>query len=153
MFTTKRLEVGIVAARRDYHAQYAHAIAGLAEREAREAVKAGLRAQGPSPWTKAQLISLGWPCRSGYGLNYLIDIENAVIIDVEPTPAHTYDEVESTKTMHDRAERRFNLKPKRLATDTTYGSGRFLGWLVDRGSLRTSQFAMPASVTRYFLTE
>jgi hypothetical protein len=55
-----------------------HAIAGLAEQEAREAVKAGLRAQGPSPWTKAQLISLGWPCRSGYGLNYLIDIENAV---------------------------------------------------------------------------
>ena len=35
--------------------------------------------------------------------------------------------------MLDRAERRFNLKPKRLATDTTYGSGRFLGWLVDRG--------------------
>ncbi len=34
----------------------------------------------------------------GYGLNYLIDIENAVIVDVEPTPARTYDEVESTKT-------------------------------------------------------
>src|SRR5436305_3119716 len=29
----------------------------------------------------------------GYGLNYLIDIENAVIVDVEPTPARTYDEV------------------------------------------------------------
>ena len=82
----------------------------------------------------------------GYGLNYLIDIENAVIIDVEPTPARTYDEVESTKTMLDRAERRFNLKPKRLAADTAYGSGRFCGWLVDRGVPRTSQFAMPASV-------
>ena len=35
--------------------------------------------------------------------------------------------------MLDRAERRFNLKPKRLAADTAYGSGRFLGWLVDRG--------------------
>ena len=34
----------------------------------------------------------------GYGLNYLVDIENAVIVDVEPTPARTYDEVESTKT-------------------------------------------------------
>lgn len=66
----------------------------------------------------------------GYGLNYLIDIENAVIIDVEPTPARTYDEVESTKTMLDRAERRFYLKPKRLAADTAYGTGRFLGWLV-----------------------
>jgi hypothetical protein len=33
----------------------------------------------------------------GYGLNYLIDVEHAVIVDVEPTPARTYDEVESTK--------------------------------------------------------
>ena len=54
----------------------------------------------------------------GYGLNYLIDIENAVIIDVEPTPARTYDEVEATKTMLDRTERRLRLKPKRLAADT-----------------------------------
>ena len=66
----------------------------------------------------------------GYGLNYLIDIENAVIIDVEPTPARTYDEVKSTKTMLDRTERRFDLKPKQLAADTAYGTGRFLGWLV-----------------------
>jgi transposase len=66
----------------------------------------------------------------GYGLNYLIDIANAIIVDVEPTPARTYDEVESTKTMLDRTERRFGLKPKRLAADTAYGTGRFLGWLV-----------------------
>ena len=68
----------------------------------------------------------------GYGLNYLIDIENAVIVDVEPTPARTYDEVEATKSMLDRTERRFALKPKRLAADTAYGTGRFLGWLVGR---------------------
>jgi IS5 family transposase len=68
----------------------------------------------------------------GYGLNYLIDIENAVIVDVEPTPARTYDEVEATKKMLDRTERRFDLKPKRLAADTAYGTGRFLGWLVGR---------------------
>jgi transposase len=66
----------------------------------------------------------------GYGLNYLIDIENAVIVDVEATPARTYDEVAATKTMLDRTERRFNLKPKRLAADTAYGTGKFLGWLV-----------------------
>ena len=66
----------------------------------------------------------------GYGLNYLIDLENAVIVDVEPTPARTYDEVESTKTMLVRTERRLQLKPKRLAADTAYGTGRFLGWLV-----------------------
>jgi transposase len=68
----------------------------------------------------------------GYGLNYLIDVDHAVIVDVEPTPARTYDEVEATKTMLDRTERRFNLKPKRLAADTAYGTGRFLGWLVGR---------------------
>ena len=69
----------------------------------------------------------------GYGLNYLIDVEHAVIVDVEPTPARTYDEVESTKAMLDRTERRFSLKPQRLAADTAYGTGRFLGWLVGRG--------------------
>ena len=53
----------------------------------------------------------------GYGLNYLIDIENAVIVDVEPTPARTYDEVEATKKMLDRTERRFDLKPKRLSAE------------------------------------
>jgi hypothetical protein len=68
----------------------------------------------------------------GYGLNYLIDIENAVIVDVEATPARTYDEVVATQTMLDRTEQRFNLKPKRLAADTAYGTGKFLGWLVKK---------------------
>ena len=66
----------------------------------------------------------------GYGLNYLIDIDEAVIVDVEATPARTYDEVEATKTMIDRTEQCFDLRPKRLAADTAYGTGRFLGWLV-----------------------
>ena len=70
----------------------------------------------------------------GYGLNYLIDTENAVIVDVEATPARTYDEVTATKTMIDRTERCFALRPKRLAADTAYGTGKFLGWLVnDKG--------------------
>src|SRR5450432_3128314 len=51
----------------------------------------------------------------GYGLNYLIDVENAIIVDVEATPARTYDEVAATKTMIKRTKRRFDLKPKRLA--------------------------------------
>jgi transposase len=66
----------------------------------------------------------------GYGLNYLIDVDNAVIVDVEATPARTYDEVAATKTMLDRTEACFDLKPKRLAADTAYGTGKFLGWLV-----------------------
>jgi transposase len=62
----------------------------------------------------------------GYGLNYLIDIENAVIVDVEATPARTYDEVAATKTMIERTEQRFDVKPDRLAADTA-------GWLVGTG--------------------
>jgi hypothetical protein len=75
-----------------------------------------------------------WAClshrRRRRGHNYLIDIENAVIIDVEATPARTYDEVAATQTMLDRAHEHFDLKPKRLAADTAYGTGKFLGWLI-----------------------
>jgi hypothetical protein len=38
-----------------------------------------------------------------------------VIVDVEATPARTYDEVAATKTMLDRTEACFDLKPMRLA--------------------------------------
>src|SRR5712672_1548763 len=69
----------------------------------------------------------------GYGLKYLIDIDNAVIVDVEATPARTYDEVAATKTMIERTEQCFDLKPDRLAADTAYGTGKFLGWLVGTG--------------------
>ena len=66
----------------------------------------------------------------GYGLNYLVDVEHAIIVDVEATPARTYDEVAATQVMIDRTAERFELKPKRLIADTAYGTGRFLGWLV-----------------------
>jgi transposase len=68
----------------------------------------------------------------GYGLNYLIDVKHAVIVDVEATPARTYDEVSATKTMIERTERRFDMKPRRLIADTAYGIDRFLGWLVEK---------------------
>jgi hypothetical protein len=66
-------------------------------------------------------------------LNYLIDIENAVIVDVEATPARTYDEVAATRTMIDRTEQVFGAKPERLAADTAYGTGKMLVWLLDKG--------------------
>ena len=65
----------------------------------------------------------------GYGLNYLIDIKYAVIVDVEATPARTYDEVAATKTMIKRTDERLGLKPERLAADTAYGTGKFLHWV------------------------
>lgn len=69
----------------------------------------------------------------GYGLNYLIDMAQAVIVEVEATPARSYDEVASSKAMLDRAACRFGLKPKLLAADAAYGTGKFLAWLVDKG--------------------
>jgi membrane protease YdiL (CAAX protease family) len=52
-----------------------------------------------------------------------------VIVDVEATPARTYDEVAATRTMIDRTETTFGLKPGRLAADTAYGTGKLLAWL------------------------
>jgi transposase len=91
-----------------------------------------------------KVISLSDPCSAwtakankrvqfGYGLNYLIDIENAIIVDVEATPARTYDEVAAARTMIERTEQRVGLKPRRLAADTAYGTGKFLGWLASAG--------------------
>jgi len=56
-----------------------------------------------------------------------------VIVDVEATPARTYDEVASAKTMITRTEERLGLKPERLAADTAYGTGKFLGWVIETG--------------------
>jgi hypothetical protein len=50
--------------------------------------------------------------------NCLIDREAGIIVDVEAAPAHRRMEVESTKTMIDRVERRLGLKPNRLVGDT-----------------------------------
>ena len=68
----------------------------------------------------------------GYSLNYLIDLENAVILDVEATPTRISKEVDATETMIERTEDRFALKPDRLAGDVAYGTGEMLGWLVKR---------------------
>jgi transposase len=69
----------------------------------------------------------------GYGLNYLIDLgPHAVIVDVEGTPARTYDEVAATKTMINRTEETFGLKLQRLAADTAYGTGKLLAWLLEK---------------------
>jgi hypothetical protein len=67
-----------------------------------------------------------------YSLNYLIDLENAVVLDVEATPTRISKEVDATETMIERVGERFALKPNHLAGDVAYGTGEMLGWLVDR---------------------
>lgn len=78
-------------------------------------------------WTAAP----GSPAFFAYSTNYLIDIEAGIIVDVEATPSHRTAEAESTKKMIEHVEERFNLKPKRLAGDTAYGTGPMLEWLVE----------------------
>ena len=69
----------------------------------------------------------------GYSLNYLIDTKDAVIVDVEATPTRISKEVDATATMVERVEECFGLKPDNIAGDVAYGTGKMLGWLVDRG--------------------
>jgi len=82
----------------------------------------------PAPrWTAAP----GGPAFFAYSTNYLIDLQAGIIVDVEATPAHRTPEVDSTKTMIDRVEEHFGLKPRRLVGDTAYGTGPMLGWMVE----------------------
>ena len=78
-------------------------------------------------WTAAP----GGPAFYAYSTNYLIDLQAGIIVDVEATPAHRTPEVESTKTMIDRVEERFGIKPERLVGDTAYGTAPMLGWMVE----------------------
>jgi transposase len=78
-------------------------------------------------WTAAP----GGPAFYAYSTNYLVDTAHAVILDVEATPAHRTAEVNSAKTMVERVEKRFELKPQRLIGDTAYGTATMLAWMVE----------------------
>lgn len=59
-------------------------------------------------------------------------MDAGIIVDVEATTAYRTDEVESARSMLERVEERFRLKPERLIADTAYGTGPMLGWLVEQ---------------------
>jgi len=77
-------------------------------------------------WTGA----MRGPAFFAYADNYLIDVKFGVIMDVEASRAIRQAEVGAAKTMIERTEERFDIKPERLAADTAYGSGANLNWLV-----------------------
>jgi len=66
-----------------------------------------------------------------YSTNYLVDLENAVIVDVEATAPIRQAEAGAAQTMIERTRNRFGLYPELLAADTAYGSAEMLGWLVE----------------------
>ena len=72
-----------------------------------------------------------------YATNYLIDLDNAVIVDVEASRAIRQAEVGAARTMIDRTQDNFDLYPERLAADRAYGSAEMLGWLVHERDLYT----------------
>jgi transposase len=77
-------------------------------------------------WTGA----IRGPAFFAYADNYLVDVQSGIIVDVEASRAIRQAEVGAAKTMIERTEQRFDIKPKRLAADTAYGSGANLNWLV-----------------------
>lgn len=113
-------------------------------------------------WTAAP----GGPAFYAYSTNYLVDVEAGVIVDVEATTALRSEEVDSARTMLERVEERFGLKPKRLIGDTAYGTAPMLGWLVEQkdiaphvpvwdkserqdGTLSRADFTFDAAQDRY----
>jgi transposase len=70
-----------------------------------------------------------------YATNYLIDVENAVIMDVEATTAVRQAEVTAAKRMIDRTIERFGTWPEKLIADTGYGSAEMLAWLVEEKAI------------------
>jgi transposase len=75
--------------------------------------------------------ALKGPAFFAYADNYLIDVRHGVIVDVEASRAVRQAEVGAARTMLDRTEERFGLKPQRLAADSAYGSAPMLNWLVE----------------------
>src|SRR3977135_3428873 len=71
------------------------------------------------------------PAFFAYSDNYLIDVKFGVIVDVEASRSIRQAEVGAAKTMIERTEQRFGLKPERLAADTAYGAAPMLNWLVE----------------------
>ena len=65
-----------------------------------------------------------------YSANYLVDLDNAIVVDVEATTAIRQAEVTAAKRMLGRTREHFDLYPALLAGDSAYGSAEMLGWLV-----------------------
>jgi hypothetical protein len=70
-----------------------------------------------------------------YATNYLIDVQNAVIMDVEASTAVRQAEVTAAKRMIERVHDNLGIWPRKLIADTGYGSAEMLAWLVDERNI------------------
>ncbi len=78
-------------------------------------------------WTGAD----GGAAFFAYSTNYMVDLDNAVIVDVEPSVPVRTAEAFAARRMIDRITDRFDMTPDKLVGDTGYGSAEMLGWLVE----------------------
>jgi hypothetical protein len=116
---------------------YGPAQASRAVREYLEGIDAADRAETARKNISVTDPAAEWTCAPGgpaffaYSTNYLVDVRAGVIVDVEATSAHRTQEVNATRTMVNRVEGRFGIKPERLIGDMAYGSAEMLGWMVE----------------------
>src|SRR5499427_4687865 len=82
-------------------------------------------------WTGA----MRGPAFFAYADNYLIDVKFGIIMDVKATRAIRQAEVGAAKTMIERTEECFEIKPAYLAADTAYGSADTLNWIVNEKNI------------------
>ena len=78
----------------------------------------------------AQWSAAGGSAYFFYSTNYLIDVDNSIIMDVEASPSHRQLEVATTRTMIERVESLHDICPERLMGDTAYGAADNLHYLV-----------------------
>jgi transposase len=79
----------------------------------------------------AQWSGAKGPAEFYYSTNYLIDIADNIIMDVQASPSTNKLEVATTRTMIERVETKHAIKPRRLMGDTAYGAAENLGYLVE----------------------
>jgi len=90
-------------------------LAALEEANDPEAPRKSISLTDPAAsWTAAP----GGPAFFAYSTNYLIDLKAGIIVDVEASAVNKTAEVDATKTMIERVEDTFDLKPERLVGDT-----------------------------------
>jgi transposase len=83
----------------------------------------------------ARWTAVGGPAFYAYSTNYLIDVQAGIIVDVEATPTWRTAEINATRTMIERVEKRFDLRPRRLIGDMAYGAAELLGWMVNEKAI------------------
>ncbi len=96
-------------------------------------------------WTAAHRGPAFFAYSANYLANYLVDADNAIIVDVEATTAIRQAEILAAKRMIERSLEHFDLYPERLIGDSAYGSAEMLNWLVHD---QANPEARPAPIAR-----